>query len=184
MTRRRWEQLLWAAALGMSLAGWVRWRSALPPTDHATRPALTAPPPVREAAPARLGTASEVVARGNPFRLDRSPAPMGSPAPGQLGMMMNTGFAPYTPPGGMSPGGGYPGYTPPGMAQMGALRVTGISGPPWEALLEGVPGKQGAVVVRPGDRVEDLRIRSITQELVVVQGRDTTWRLQIKRTGQ
>jgi hypothetical protein len=39
-------------------------------------------------------------------------------------------------------------------------------------------------VVRAGDRVEDLRIRSISAELVVVQGQDTTWRLQIKRTGQ
>lgn len=183
MTRRRWEQLLWASALGLALAGWVRWRNALPEAHPASRPSLAAPPPVRAAAPARLGTALEVIARGNPFRLDRSPAPLGSPAPGQLGMMMSTGYPPYVPPG--SPAGSYPAYSPPGMPQQGgALRVTGISGPPWEALIEGIPGKQGAVVVRPGDRVEDLRIRSITQDLVVVQGRDTTWRLQIKRTGQ
>ena len=178
MTRRRWEQLLWACAIGLSLAGWVRWRSALPGADHASRPSLAAPPPVRAAAPRGLGAASEVVARGNPFRLDRSPAPMGSPAPGQLGMMMSTGYPPGSP-------GSYPAYTPPGPPRMGgALRVTGISGPPWEALIEGIPGKQGAVVVRPGDRVEDLRIRSISADLVVVQGQDTTWRLQIKRTGQ
>jgi hypothetical protein len=165
----------------MAFAGAVRWRHAVPEEGQASRPSLAAPPPMRAAAVARLGTASETVARGNPFRLDRSPAPLGSPAPGQLGMMMSTGY----PPGGTGLGGAYPAYVPPVMTQQGgALRVTGISGPPWEALVEGIPGKQGAVVVRPGDRVEDLRIRSISQDLVVVQGRDTTWRLQIKRTGQ
>lgn len=171
MTRRRWEQLLWAFALGIALAGWVRWRHALPVSAHAGRPSLAAPPTPRAAAPARLGSASEAVARGNPFRLDRAPAPQG-----QLGMMMSTGDPPS-----YSPGGGS--YAPPGFGGP-PLRVTGISGPPWEALLEGIPGKQGAVVVRPGDRVEDLRIRSISSELVVVQGQDTTWRLQIKRNGQ
>jgi hypothetical protein len=142
---------------------------------------------VSAAASARLGSASEAVARGNPFRLDRSPAPLGSSPPGQLGlgMMVRTGYPPYPPPAGMPSPGAYPAYTPPGIPrQGGALRVTGISGPPWEALIEGIPGKQGAVVVRAGDRVEDLRIRSISSELVVVQGQDTTWRLQIKRTGQ
>jgi hypothetical protein len=142
---------------------------------------------VSAAAPARLGSASEAVARGNPFRLDRSPSPLGSSPPGQLGlgMMVGTGYPPYPPPAGMPSPGAYPAYTPPGIPrQGGVLRVTGISGPPWEALIEGIPGKQGAVVVRAGDRVEDLRIRSISAELVVVQGQDTTWRLQIKRTGQ
>lgn len=183
MTRRRWEQLLWAAALVLALGGWMRWRRALRPASEPALASLAAPPPVRPVTPARLAAASEEVARNDPFRLDRSPAPLGSPTLG-IGSAVGpglTGVPPYGPAGGT-----FPPYTPPGGSGFGGppLRVTGISGPPWEALLEGIPGRQGAVVVRPGDRVEDLRIRSITSDLVVVQGRDTTWRLQVKRIGQ
>lgn len=183
MTRRRWEQLLWFTALVLALGGWLRWRRALPSVTEPALASLAAPPPVRPLAAARLAAASEAVARSDPFRLDRSPAPMGSPVLG-LGSAVGpglTGVPPYVPPG------SFPSYTPPGGSAYGGgppLRVTGISGPPWEALLEGIPGRQGAVVVRPGDRVEELRIRSISSDLVVVQGRDTTWRLQVKRIGQ
>lgn len=179
MTRRRWERLLWAGALLLAAVGWLRWGRALPAAPAADAPVLAAPAPVRAAPPGRLAAASAVVAGNDVFRLDRAPAPLGSPVPGQ---MVGPGFPGYVP-----PGGNLPSYTPPGAPPFAGgqvLRVTGISGPPWEALLEGIPGRQGAVVVRPGDRVEDLRIRSITSDLVVVQGQDTTWRLQIKRIGQ
>ncbi|CAA9368229.1 MAG: hypothetical protein AVDCRST_MAG68-5176 [uncultured Gemmatimonadetes bacterium] len=187
MTRRRWERLFWAAALGLALGGWARWRRAVPEARSPDFPALAAPSPVRPAAPARLASAADAVARGNPFRLDRAPAPLGTPRAGQLG----GAGSPY-PPGGSypaytPPGGSYPSYSPAGGAPSYSggpqLRVTGISGPPWEALMEGLPERQGAVVVREGDRFGGLRIRSISQDLVVVQGPDGTRRLQIQRTG-
>ena len=176
MTRRRWERLMWGAALGLALAGWVRWRRVAPDAVPPAFPALATPAPVRPVAPARLAAAADAVARGNPFRLDRVPAPLGAPRPGALGMMVGPGYSPPPPPG--------MGYPPPSPYPAGpSIRVTGISGPPWEALVEGLPERQGAVVVRAGDRFGTLRIRSISQDLVVVQGPDGTRRLQIQRTG-
>jgi len=60
--------------------------------------------------------------------------------------------------------------------------LSGVFGPPWQAVLEGIPGKQGSVVVRVGDVFGELRIRSIRRDTVVVQGADTTWKLTVRRT--
>lgn len=63
-----------------------------------------------------------------------------------------------------------------------ALFVRGIVGPPWQALVEGMPGRNVAVVVKSGDQFGDLRIQSIRRDTVVVRGADTTWRLTVART--
>jgi len=47
-----------------------------------------------------------------------------------------------------------------------------------------VPGRQGGTLVKSGDRLGDLRIRSVTRDQVVVQGADTTWRLTVRRPWQ
>jgi hypothetical protein len=55
-----------------------------------------------------------------------------------------------------------------------------VGGPPWQAMIDGIPGHQGAVV-RSGDTFDKLVIRRVTRDTVVVQGPDTTWKLTIKR---
>ena len=62
-----------------------------------------------------------------------------------------------------------------------SLAVTGIIGPPWEAIVEGVPGRDGGVVVRRGDVIGELQVRSVRRDSVVIQGADTTWRLTVRR---
>ena len=165
MSRRTLEALLWAAALALSLAAWSRLRHAVPPAAPVPAAAsLAAPPPVRRVPAGVVAAAGEVVRRGNPFRLDRAPAPVrfaATPAPG-MGMV---------PP-------------PPPQPPRAPLVLAGVIGPPWQALIEGIPGHSGAVVVRAGDRVEDLRVLSITRDRAVIQGADTTWRLTLKRTWQ
>jgi hypothetical protein len=64
------------------------------------------------------------------------------------------------------------------------LVLAGVIGPPWQALIEGIPGHPGAVVLRQGQRIEDMRVISITRDRAVVQGADTTWRLTLKRNWQ
>jgi hypothetical protein len=61
------------------------------------------------------------------------------------------------------------------------LTVSGIlGGPPWDALLDGIPGTTTGVLVREGDTLSGLRIRRVTRDSVEVSGRDTTWHLGLK----
>jgi len=59
-----------------------------------------------------------------------------------------------------------------------------IGGPPWEALLDSVPGRDGSVLVRKGDTLGGLRVRSIGRDTVIVQGVDSTWRLIVRQPWQ
>jgi len=59
-----------------------------------------------------------------------------------------------------------------------------IGGPPWEALLTGLPGKDGSFLVRQGDVIDGFRLRSVGRDSVVVQASDTTWRLAVKSPWQ
>jgi hypothetical protein len=57
-----------------------------------------------------------------------------------------------------------------------AMTLKAIAGgPPWQALIDGVPGQAGAVLVRSGTVLDRLSIGSITRSGVVVRGSDTTW---------
>jgi hypothetical protein len=58
-----------------------------------------------------------------------------------------------------------------------ALRgITG--GPPWQAVVDGVPGQPPGVVVREGERFDKLVIRTVTRDSVIIQGPDTAWVLR------
>jgi hypothetical protein len=165
--------MLAAAAL---LAGVQRLRGAEPEV-RAPAPALHATPPEpRRVAPERLAQAERTINAGNPFRLDRVPAPIGFSRPGGMGMAPGAGMMP-----GMMPAP--PPYEPPPPPRP-RLLVSGIVGPPWQALLEGVPGREGAVVVRAGDVLGELRVREITGTTVVVASPDTTWRLTVRNPWQ
>lgn len=62
------------------------------------------------------------------------------------------------------------------------LELRGIlGGPPWNAVIAGMPGTSTDLVVREGDTVNGLHIASITSRTVVVLGRDTTWTLVLIR---
>lgn len=66
-----------------------------------------------------------------------------------------------------------------------ALLLAGIvGGPPWAAIIEGVPGREGPVVVYRGDTLAGLRVRDVRSDRAVVSSVDTTWVLTIKRTWQ
>lgn len=163
------EALLWILTLAVLVLGWSRWRRA-EPAAQAPPSALAATPPEPRRVPRnRLQAAGQSVVGGNPFRLDRVPAPLGfnQPVGGMMPEMM----------------GAPPAFEPP-PPERPQLFVSGIIGPPWQAMLEGVPGREGAVVVRHGDVLGDLRVREITQTVVVVASPDTTWRLPIRRPWQ
>lgn len=60
-----------------------------------------------------------------------------------------------------------------------SLRLSGIvGGPPWRAVVEGVPGRVGSTMFATGDTTAGLRARSVTRDSVVVEGMDTVWVLR------
>lgn len=50
-----------------------------------------------------------------------------------------------------------------------------VGGPPWQAVVAGLPGVDGPTVVRTGDAYLPLMIRSISADRVIIQGPDTSW---------
>lgn len=110
-----------------------------------------------------LYAAAVAIVESNPFRADRRPADV------PFGAVAST-----TPP---SP---QPSRVRPPLLLRGV-----VVGGDWMAVIEGVPGHQGGLLVRRGDVVgtqeQPLRVRSIGRDTVVIQGSDTTWALTIAR---
>ena len=55
-----------------------------------------------------------------------------------------------------------------------------VGGPPWSAIVDGIPGQSGGTVVTAGQAFDVLRIRRVSRDTVVVQMADTTWSLTMK----
>ena len=157
---RRIERVLWVVTALFVALGAVAWRhdGSRPATvsgDARVGAAAGAHVSTPEAATALVSIAASVVAR-DPFRLDRRPSTVAFGGP------------PVAP-------------TPPAdPSRRPRISVSGIFGPPWQAVLEGIPGREGSVVARAGDVFGDLRVRAIRRDTVVVQGADTTWKLTVR----
>jgi hypothetical protein len=165
MTRRPVELALWVVAIVLSVLAGVRARAARFAVSEATTASLrhegAAPSSILNPPSALLLTASEAFVARDPFRLERKPSGV-----------------PYGP----SLDGAPP---PPPRPPRPTLVVAGIvGGPPWEALLEGIPGREGSALVRRGDTLSGLRVRSITRDTVRITGMDTTWTLTVRRAWQ
>lgn len=166
MTRRWAELALWVAAIVLAALAGARGRAVASALSSATAPALPwealgTPSTVLVPRSDALVAASEALVTRDPFRLERKPSGVAySPA---------LEGAPPPPPRPPRP----------------ALAVSGIlGGPPWEALLEGIPGREGSALVRRGDTLGGLRVRSITKDTVRITGMDTTWTLTVRRAWQ
>ena len=161
MRARAIELALWACAVGGAAAAGIGWREA---TRQASGEPARAEAPVPALARPEVDTlyaAVDEATAGNLFRPDRAPADTVPAAP-----------APSAPPGPPTP----PAPPKPALLLRGVL-----GGPPWDALVEGFPGKRGSVVVRAGDVIAGLTVRAVRKDTVIVQGADTTWTLTMRR---
>jgi hypothetical protein len=157
----RLEIALWISTavvvLGVRTA-WKRAAAELPPLPAAVYPG---PSPIKVWEPDSLTVRAERVITSNPFRVDRRPS--------------QVPFQPQLQGGAMIP----PLIRPP----RPTLVLSGImGGPPWHAVLEGLPGQQGSTVVTAGQTVGAFTIRRVSRDSAVVQGMDTTWRLGVRRS--
>ncbi|HXE60059.1 MAG TPA: hypothetical protein VN607_05110 [Gemmatimonadaceae bacterium] len=155
------ERCAWAVTV-IALASAVRtwYRISLP--VEAPIPAIwPVSPPARPIAADSLGVLTARIVDSDPFRLDRKPAAVAygvTPDP-----LANESPVPPAAP------------RPP-------LVLVGIVGPPWRALVDGVPGHDGSLVLRAGQSVGDLRVREVNASTATISAADTTWHLAVKRT--
>ena len=125
---------------------------------------LVAPRELPKVSAESLRAVSQGIVAHDPFRLDRHPSPV-----------------PYRP----ELDGVIAATPPPPKPPKPRLALAGIlGGPPWTALLDSVPGREGSVLVRRGDTLGGLRIRSVGRDTVIVEGADTVWKLGVKRPWQ
>jgi hypothetical protein len=111
--------------------------------------------------PQTLAAAADDVTSGNLFREGRQPADT-DVAAGQLPRSVALPI-PSTPP-------------KPRLDLRGV-----IGGPPWQAIIAGLPGHENGVVIAHGEIVAGFSIRFANRDSVIVQGMDTTWHLTMPR---
>ena len=160
MTTADLERLCWLVVAGALLSIPLIWRQATPPTGVVT------PLPVVAARPPRipsdsLAEALDIVRDGNLFRHERE-----SVSTDEL-----TSAAPLSTTVTVVP------KPPKPMLMLRGL----LGGPPWTALIEGLPSREGAVVLRLGETHAGVTFRGVRHDTVAIVGFDTTWKLTVRR---
>lgn len=157
MNALRIEHVLWSAALLCGTAA-VAGTRTLSPVERAEHHSIHVHVGSTASTMRDIDDAAISLVDADPFRTSRHPSP--------IAYHTDVEGAPPSPPRPPRPG----------------LSVSGIiGGPPWSAVLEGLPGHEGGTVVHPGDTLGGLRIRSVRRDTVVISGVDTTWRLIVRR---
>jgi hypothetical protein len=166
MTPRRQMQVLWAVFSLGAVVGTVEWahtRHVIVATAQGDMAATRPAPEWRVATEESVDAAAGNIGDHDMFRLTREPARVPYDA--------NREGAPPPPPAPPRP----------------PVSLSGIVGPPWVAVLEGVPGHEGSLVARVGDTVSRapnalLVVRRVGRDTAIVSSTDTTWALGIHRS--
>ena len=139
----------------------VRWRDAVPIIPvPAVDPPTMAPAPV-DSLDDLLARAEAAIVTNDPFRLGNVPASVR-----------------YDPREDLAAAAGV--AQPPPLRPTMTLRAI-VGGPPWQAVVDGLPGQPANTIVRAGSTYDKLIARSVTRDSVVIQGPDTTWVLRFRR---
>ncbi len=166
MNATRVRNVLWLATAVVGVAAVLGWRLAANDSALAPRVLSGGAPELRRAIADSVKSRATYIAAHDPFRPDHHPASVAYRPD------LSSEGAPSAPP-------------PPPKPPKPRLTVAGIvGGPPWSALLDSVPGRDGSVLVRKGDTLGGLRVRSVGRDTVIVQGADTVWKLIVRRPWQ
>ena len=161
MKEQAWYTLAGIVALCSIGAGALRWHntSLIASVDSAAIQVRANPgihPEER-----RLRDAADVIVSSDPFRLTNTPA-LVRYDPTAEGAVATSSVA-----------------APPIRPVMTLKAIVG--GPPWQAIVDGLPGQPPGTVVRTGDAFDKLVARAVTRDSVVIRGPDTTWVLSFRR---
>lgn len=155
------EHGAWVITAIATVAAVRSWYVISRPKEAPTPAIWTVSQPASAIAGDSLAVLTARVVSEDPFRLDRRPAEVAYAA-GVDSAAARASDPPAAP-------------RPP-------LALVGIVGPPWSALVDGVPGHDGSTVLRAGQSVAGLRVRAVTATIATISAADTTWHLTVKRT--
>ena len=160
MNRWRLELVLLAVTVAAGAVATHRW------FDVDVAPPIARPIPARTRTPtlaftrSALRAAAEATVANDPFRLSNSPPDVDAAIRSQSAKQSGPTRAPHP-----------------------ALVLKAITGgPPWQAIVAGMPGQSGDALVAPGAVFGALTVQSITRDAVIVHAADTTWTLSLKRS--
>jgi hypothetical protein len=153
----------WALA-GLGLAGAaVAWSMAVPvlPPEGGAPAWRMSVPAVDPSSGGQLDAAAISIREHNPFWWERKPKGVRFNPWEEVNMLPTPSAAPPSKP---------------------VLALVGIvGGPPWTAVIEGIPGREGGVLLRAGEEVGGLRLADVRGDTVRLSGHDTTWTLTPRR---
>jgi hypothetical protein len=161
MNRLHLERILWSIAGVAACATIFRLRSGSATDSHLTQLSAVAPQPQWIAADALEEAVGEIT-EGHLFRPERAMAEEGEASSTSPTLTL----MPSSPP-----------QRRPRLVLRGVL-----GGPPWDAVIEGIPGREGAVVMRAGQTLAGVTVRAVHRDTVLARGFDTTWTLTLGRS--
>lgn len=158
MTARFAERTLWVASFVMVAWSAWRWNAPAQETPPGKRVITKASQLPRMFDPDSLADAAEDATDHNLFREDRERTPdrimverPASPLPTQR---------PAVP----------------------MLTLRGIvGGPPWDVIIDGIPGRPAGTVLRDGESVAGFTITVTARDAIRIKGADTAWTLFFRR---
>jgi hypothetical protein len=136
----------------------IRWREAVPRVGHQSIPIGLLKESPGELVETTLIEVEERIVSNDPFRLSNSPSSIR-----------------------YSPSSDNVGFSASGPLRPNLTLKAIVGGPPWQAIVDGIPGQQQGTLVRAGSAFDKLIARAVTRDSVVIQGPDTTWVLSFRR---
>jgi hypothetical protein len=140
------------------VVGAIRWREAVPRVGHQSIPIGLLKESPGELVETTLIEVEERIVSNDPFRLSNSPSSIR-----------------------YSPSSDNVGFSASGPLRPNLTLKAIVGGPPWQAIVDGIPGQQQGTLVRAGSAFDKLIARAVTRDSVVIQGPDTTWVLSFRR---
>jgi hypothetical protein len=146
----------------VAIASIGAWTTAVPAPVVESRDIQPAARPVPPVDTLALAAAAARIRARDAFRLDRKPA--------------DVLYNPWEPTAPVSQ------PVPP--RSVPQLALAGLIGPPWNALIEGVPGRETGLLITVGQELNGITFVGLRGDTVLLSGFDTTWTLTARRGWQ
>jgi hypothetical protein len=161
MKEKAWHTLAVTVVLCSTAAGILRWRNTPLSASVDTAAIQAGARPDNHPDAKQLRDAADLIVSNDPFRLTNVPALVRYDPKAQSAVPTISVAAPPIRP----------------IMTLKAI----VGGPPWQAIVDGLPGQPPGTVVRAGNAFDKLVARAVTRDSVVIQGPDTTWVLSFRR---